>query len=91
MPGRDGTGPIGVGPMSGRGLGVCSAGAPGYGAGRGLGWGFGRRGGCGYGHGFGGYLSSDRDGSMTRKEALSEQKKLLKDRLDFVNRQLDDL
>ena len=89
MPGRDGTGPIGVGPMSGRGLGVCSAGAPGYGEGRGLG--FGRRGGRGYGRGFGGYLSSDRDDSMTRKEALSEQKKLLKDRLDFVNRQLDDL
>lgn len=89
MPGRDGTGPIGVGPMSGRGLGVCSAGAPGYGAGRGLG--FGRRGGRGYGRGFGGYLSSDRDDSMTRKEVLSEQKKLLKDRLDFVNRQLDEL
>ena len=91
MPGRDGTGPIGVGPMSGRGLGVCSAGAPGYGAGRGLGLGFGRRGGCGYGRGFGGYLSSDRDNSMTRKETLSEQKKLLEDRLNFVNRQLNEL
>jgi hypothetical protein len=91
MPGRDGTGPIGVGPMSGRGLGVCSAGAPGYGAGRGLGLGFGRRGGRGYGRGFGGYAASDRDDPMTRKEALAEQKKLLKDRLDYVNRQLDEL
>ncbi len=89
MPGRDGTGPIGVGPMSGRGFGVCSAGAPGYGAGRGFG--FGRRGGCGYGRGFGRYALSDRDGAMTRKEVLDEQKKLLEDRLDFVNKQLDEL
>jgi hypothetical protein len=89
MPGRDGTGPIGVGPMSGRGFGICSGGAPGHAAGRGFG--FGRRGGRVNGRGFGGYLSSDRDGSMTRKDVLSEQKKLLEDRLDYVNRQLEEL
>jgi len=75
--------------MTGRGFGVCSAGAPGYGAGRGLGLGW--RGGRGNGRGFGGYAAFDRDGSMTRKEALSEQKKLLEDQLDFVNRQLHEL
>lgn len=91
MPGRNGTGPVGAGPMTGRGFGVCAGGAPGYGAGRGLGLGLGWRGGRGYGRGFGGYAFSDRDGSMTRKEVLSEQKKLLEDRLDFVNRQLDEL
>jgi len=89
MPGRDGTGPVGAGPMTGRGLGVCPGGVPGYGAGRGLGLGWGR--GCGYGRGFGGYVASDRYGSMTRKEILSEQKKSLENRLDFVNKQLDEL
>ncbi|MGJ4851597.1 DUF5320 domain-containing protein [Bacillota bacterium Meth-B3] len=90
MPGRDGTGPVGAGLMTGRGFGVCSGGAPGYGAGRGAGLGLGRRGGRGCGRGFGGYVPSDRYGSLTRKEALSEHKKLLEDRLDFVNKQLDE-
>jgi len=87
MPGRDGTGPAGAGPITGGGFGVCAGGAPGCGAGRGLG----RRGGRGYGRGFGGCASPDRDGSMTRKDVLSEQKKLLEGRLDFVNKQLDEL
>ncbi len=42
MPGRDGSGPLGAGPRTGRGLGVCQ-GYPGRG---------GRRG-CGLGRGFG--------------------------------------
>lgn len=56
MPGGDRTGPMGMGPMTGRGLGYCAgAGAPGYvnpapGLGRGFGggwgwWGRGRGGG----------------------------------------------
>ena len=46
MPGGDGTGPLGYGPMTGRGAGYCAGyGAPGaFGpAGRGLGRGRGRR------------------------------------------------
>jgi hypothetical protein len=66
MPGRDGTGPVGAGAMTGRGLGVCAGGAPGCGAGRVMG--LGRRGGRGYGREFGGYASPDRDVSMTRKK-----------------------
>ncbi|MFP3927279.1 MAG: DUF5320 domain-containing protein [Desulfobacteraceae bacterium] len=59
MPGFDGTGPVGYGPMTGRGLGFCNprAGAalPYYG--RGFGWGRGRgrgfrRGGWGFGRGW---------------------------------------
>jgi len=43
MPGRDGTGPLGYGPMTGRGLGPCGRGLAfrrgfGMGFGRGLGW-----------------------------------------------------
>ena len=52
MPGRDRTGPRGMGPMTGRGMGYCAdAGAPGYanpgfgrGFGGGRGWGGGGRG-----------------------------------------------
>ncbi len=69
MPGFDGTGPWGEGPMTGRSLGVCAGGpyvagygrGPGFGGGRGFGrgrgpgWGrgFGRGRGPGWGRGFG--------------------------------------
>ncbi len=63
MPGLDGTGPLGLGPMTGRGLGLCNPYGPfgrgrwwrgrwfGFGRGWGRGWrrGFGR----GWGRGFG--------------------------------------
>ena len=42
MPGFDGTGPQGMGPRTGRGMGPCGGG---YGYGGGFGRGFGRRGG----------------------------------------------
>jgi len=58
MPGGDGTGPGGMGPMTGRAAGVCAGYAvPGYAnsvGGRGMGMGFGRGGGFGRGRGFGG-------------------------------------
>ncbi|MFO8015327.1 MAG: DUF5320 domain-containing protein [Phycisphaerae bacterium] len=55
MPGGDGTGPAGMGPMTGRAAGYCAGyGTPGYVnpiPGRGGGWGFGRGGGWGRGRG----------------------------------------
>ncbi len=55
MPGGDGTGPGGLGPMTGRGLGYCAGySSPGYtkGPGMGMAWGWGRgRGFRGYGRG----------------------------------------
>jgi len=52
MPGGDRTGPMGRGPMSGRGLGLCSGSpTPGY-ATPGYGQGFGRGWGRGFGRGF---------------------------------------
>ena len=67
MPWGDGTGPLGLGPMTGRGLGYCAGfRVPGFlnplnrfygGLGmawrRGFGWGFGRGWGRGFGRGFG--------------------------------------
>jgi len=59
MPGGDATGPMGYGPMTGRGAGYCAGfSAPGYmnpipGRGRGLGRGWGRGGGRGRGGGWG--------------------------------------
>ncbi|MFO8056594.1 MAG: DUF5320 domain-containing protein [bacterium] len=63
MPGFDGTGPWGEGPMTGRALGICAGGpypaafgpGPGFGRGRGLGRGRGRGWGRGpgWGRGFG--------------------------------------
>lgn len=55
MPGRDRTGPMGMGPMTGRGMGYCAGvGAPGYAnPAPGFGRGFGRgRGGWGSGRGW---------------------------------------
>lgn len=52
MPARDGTGPRGMGPMTGRGMGFCGPGADRPGGGYGLGYGYGRGGGF-RGGGFG--------------------------------------
>ena len=57
MPGGNGTGPGGLGPMTGRGVGFCAGySVPGYAnpvGGRGYGMGFGRGRGMGRGRGFG--------------------------------------
>jgi hypothetical protein len=56
MPGGDGTGPVGMGPMTGRAAGYCAGfGMPGFATGSGRGRGFGRgghRGGRGWRHQF---------------------------------------
>ena len=53
MPGFDGTGPVGAGPMTGGGRGRCNPSYPGYSTGYGRGFGFGRRHGRGVRRGFG--------------------------------------
>ena len=54
MPRRDGTGPMGGGSMTGRGLGLCTgANAVKYGAGLGMGLGLGLACRRGFGRGFG--------------------------------------
>lgn len=65
MPGFDGTGPLGQGPRTGRGLGYC---APGLGFGRGYGLGRGR----GLGRGLGRELAEIK--TMLQEQKGSEKK-----------------
>jgi len=85
MPMLDGTGPNGLGPMTGRGLGPCSGNAPQAGWRRFFG-GFGRGRGLGLGRGFGFFgqqLTQEerKDWLEAQKEAIeTELKNLPKDK-----------
>jgi hypothetical protein len=90
MPGRDGTGPMGAGPMTGRGFGICTgANAVKYGAGFGMGLGLARR--RGFGRGFGRGFPVNEISSETQKELLQAQKEILQKRLEVIDKQLEDL
>ncbi len=99
MPGRDGTGPLGAGPMTGRSLGRCAGFQPGYTnpvAGRGFGcFGFGRGGGRGhrnryYATGMPGWM---RSGWATQSNlaapASDMERNALENQADILQRQLD--
>lgn len=96
MPRRDGTGPMGAGSLTGRGLGSCTgANAVKYGVGLGLGLGLGlacRHGfGRGYGRGFARGIAVNQPSSKTQEERLKEQKDVLKSRLEAIDKQLENL
>ncbi|MGI6562746.1 MAG: DUF5320 domain-containing protein [Clostridia bacterium] len=76
MPGRDGTGPTGAGPMTGRCKGFCSGSM--Y-----------RR--SGFGHGFGRGYFYGMTSDTSCKEMLRVQKERLQNRLNRVNEQLENL
>ena len=76
MPGKDGTGPLGMGPMSGRGMGYCAR--PVRGA-----WGRGFRP-CGWG--FAPYPNAGYEGPAQEKERLAEMEKALAVQLAEVRR-----
>lgn len=105
MPFRDGTGPLGQGPKTGRGLGYCSSyGQPGYAnpaPGRGFGF---RRGGFGFGRGWGrgwgfpGYQSltpptpnQEKQILLNEKKALGEEAKALKQELEEIKKRIQEL
>lgn len=96
MPRRDGTGPMGEGAMTGRGLGLCESDSSakrvvGRGMGSGLGL-FCRRGsGRGLGRGFGRGAAFDQTSSKTQKELLKGRKAILQDQLDSIDKQLENL
>lgn len=91
MPKRDGTGPMGQGSMTGRGLGICTgANAGGYGIGLGRGRGFGIGLGFRCNRDFGGNFIGQYPG-LTDKELLTEQKNFLQKRLDAISKQLENL
>jgi len=93
MPRRDGSGPLGLGAMTGRGLGACTGvNAPIYGRGFGRGFarGFGRGIGLGFGRGFGFGVSANYYSNQTiSKEALQAQKERLKEMIDDIDKQLE--
>ena len=93
MPRRNGTGPMGAGAMTGRGLGLCTgANAVKYGAGLGMmGLGLGLACRRGFGRGFGRGFAFNQTSSKTQKELLNEQKTMLQDRLEVIDKQLENL
>ncbi|OQB51202.1 MAG: hypothetical protein BWX97_02208 [Firmicutes bacterium ADurb.Bin146] len=96
MPRFDGTGPMGMGPITGRGLGCCTGARRPLGAGYGGGF-YGRgRCGLGYGRGFYGYSrpyynDNTQYAEKPSKELLFDQKKYLEEELASINRQIDEL
>ncbi|SKC81168.1 DUF5320 domain-containing protein [Maledivibacter halophilus] len=83
MPRNDGTGPLGNGPMTGRGLGLCNDG-------KAFGFGLGRRGrglGCrrGFGRGFGRFFYDINQNPQNQKAILEKQKEILELELKDIN------
>lgn len=91
MPGRDGTGQRGMGPMTGRGFGFC--GNKFYGRRNCHGMGFrGRGNGSETRYGFGsGYGMGYARQNLTEKGFLEKQKEFLKSQIDIIERELDNL
>lgn len=91
MPGRDGTGPAGMGRMTGRGMGCCAGyAAPGYsnvGFGRGRGQRFGRM--CRHEYGFPPYVLQGISPEADEKEVLQKQADALEKRLVKVRERLE--
>ncbi len=99
-------GPMGMGPMTGRGAGFCAGyGAPGYANPAGYGGGYGRGRGRGRGLGFGGMcwgpVAPWQAGynhpayadayEVDEKEMLSRHAKALEDQLKQIKRRLDEM
>jgi len=90
MPGRDGTGPLGAGAMTGRGMGFCaSPEQANYRTGRRLGFGIACR--RGYGRGYGRGINIRTPAYQTSKELLEEQRDVLKSRLDIIDKKLENM
>jgi hypothetical protein len=99
MPRGDGTGPLGLGPMTGRGLGFCNpdyVNAPpaygwgmGFGRGRGF-WGGGRgRGGLFFASGFGGWLRPIGYSAPYQTPDPELEKQMLKNEADALQSELN--
>lgn len=88
MPGRDGTGPVGQGPLTGRGLGNCIGtrnAVYGYGRGSGLGAGRRMRRCC-----TDSYIPEPIS-YISKKDFLVAQMESLKTRMEMINSQLENL
>lgn len=79
MPRRDGTGPMGIGAMSGRRMGFCNGSGNFIG-----GYGFGCR------RGFGGRFLLNHDTNPEKyKSMLIQEKSILEDRLGLIKKELE--
>ncbi|MBR9691225.1 DUF5320 domain-containing protein [Candidatus Woesearchaeota archaeon] len=96
MPGGDQTGPNGMGPLTGRGLGPCGRGLrQGFGRGQGRGMGF-RRGfgrGVGFGRAAPVYEAPGTEKEMLEQEtkAIEEEQKVLKQEQDAIKKRLEEI
>ncbi len=98
MPGYDGTGPQGRGPVTGRGLGFCATGQPRrfYGIGFGRGGGFGRGRGRGWRHmyyatGLPGWTGHDTPTKEEEAEYLKQEADSLEQELKAVRQRISEL
>jgi hypothetical protein len=97
MPGKNGTGPMGAGPMSGRGFGNCARQGQGQ-AGQGLGRGLGQGGG---GRGRGrmlqaggrfGFSAPERSSDVTMEnQELMRQNEALRSEMEAIMKRLDEM
>lgn len=81
MPGRNGTGPIGQGAMTGRGLGFCQVNSVGFGRGMGA------NNRCQRGF----RRFNIEENIVSEKEYLQKQKDLLQEKVDLINKQIEKL
>ncbi|BAK99798.1 hypothetical protein OBV_26000 [Oscillibacter valericigenes Sjm18-20] len=85
MPGRNGTGPMGAGAMTGRGLGFCKGGDKNTGLRCGMAC---RR---GFGQGFHRFSAIGHSTGDNRRDILQAQKNVLKDRHTAIDKRLESL
>lgn len=99
MPGFNGTGPLGQGPVTGRGMGQCTGAVPaGAVPARGFGFGMGRGFGRGRGRGFGpgpmpagyGYPQPAME-TVDEKTAIENQINGLENQLEMLNKRLNEI
>ena len=86
MPGKNGSGPTGVGPMTGRGMGLCSGRQTGQ-----YGFGYFCRRFLGRGFGFGRGFIGNPTPFQSDKEQLQAQRDALKNRLEDLEKELERL
>ncbi|MDD4125233.1 MAG: DUF5320 domain-containing protein [Eubacteriales bacterium] len=86
MPRQDGTGPLGAGSATGRGLGPCT-GVNAFGYGTGNRYANGR----GYGRGLRRAVTLNPNRTVTQKELLREQRRALINRLNIIDKQLEQI
>ncbi|MCK5029371.1 MAG: DUF5320 domain-containing protein [Bacteroidales bacterium] len=92
MPGRNQTGPVGLGPLTGRRMGNCVGSTnpeliSGFGFGRGMRNGFGR----GFNQGFGRNYTFSETQNFSNKEAIENEVNMLKEQLSILEKKLENL